>query len=133
VNETPGQHLAVSPDRVRAAGGGRKAAEETQHGLLEALDRLIEPTTARGDPEPTLRWTAKSVQNLASELKSQDFPVSVWLVQRMPHDSGYSLKGNLEVLEGARHPLRDEQSGYINAGAGRVLELGNPVLSADTK
>jgi hypothetical protein len=40
VNETPGQHLAVPADRVRAAGGGRKPAEETPPGLREALDRL---------------------------------------------------------------------------------------------
>jgi hypothetical protein len=36
-------------------------------------------------------------------------------------------------MEGARHPLRDEQFEYINAETGRMLELGNPVQSVDTK
>jgi len=30
-------------------GGGRKRAEDTDPGLVEALDKLIEPET-RGDP-----------------------------------------------------------------------------------
>ncbi|MDR2613424.1 MAG: ISAzo13 family transposase, partial [Deltaproteobacteria bacterium] len=73
------------------------------------------------------------MNNLTNELKSQDFSVSDRRVRSMLHDSGYSLEGNMKVLNGARHPLRDEQFEYINAEAGRMLELGNPVLSADTR
>jgi hypothetical protein len=46
--------------RSRAPGGGRKRAEETQPGLVEALDALVEPQ-ARGDPMAPLRWTCKFV------------------------------------------------------------------------
>ena len=35
--------------RIRRKGGGRKRLTETDPGLLQALDRLVEPTT-RGDP-----------------------------------------------------------------------------------
>lgn len=40
--------------RSRAAGGGRKRAEELQPGLVAALDTLVEPES-RGDPMTPLR------------------------------------------------------------------------------
>ena len=46
--------------RVRRAGGGRKKLAQHDPSLLQALERLIEPTT-RGDPESPLRWTCKSL------------------------------------------------------------------------
>lgn len=44
--------------RIRKTGGGRKKITETQPGILEALENLVEPLT-RGDPEYPLRWTCK--------------------------------------------------------------------------
>ena len=53
---------AVAAARVRCAGGGRKKLTQVDPGLLEALERLIEPST-RGDPMSPLRWTCKSTAN----------------------------------------------------------------------
>lgn len=53
--------------RVRRPGAGRKRLTETDPELLAALARLVEGES-RGDPERALRWTAKSVRNLAAEL-----------------------------------------------------------------
>ena len=39
--------------RIRKTGGGRKKITETQPGILEALEHLVEPLT-RGDPESPL-------------------------------------------------------------------------------
>src|SRR5665811_1543158 len=47
------------PRRIRRAGAGRKKLTQKDPGLLEALERLVEPVT-RGDPESPLRWTCKS-------------------------------------------------------------------------
>jgi len=52
---------------VRRPGGGRKALTETDPGLLDALNALVEPE-ARGDPKSPLRWTCKSLRRLAAEL-----------------------------------------------------------------
>jgi Rhodopirellula transposase DDE domain len=41
---------------------------ETDATLLVDLERLIDPVT-RGDPESPLRWTCKSIRNLAEELE----------------------------------------------------------------
>src|SRR5689334_22634491 len=50
---------AIPPGRIRRPGGGRKFVEDTDPGLWDALDALIDPVT-RGDPESPLRWTCKS-------------------------------------------------------------------------
>ena len=47
--------------RVRRPGGGRKSLTETNPGLLDELNALVEPD-ARGDPMSPLRWTCKSLR-----------------------------------------------------------------------
>ena len=59
---------STTPVRVRKEGGGRKRTIDVDETLRSDLEGLIEPVT-RGDPESPLRWTAKSVRNLADELK----------------------------------------------------------------
>jgi hypothetical protein len=61
--------------RLRREGGGRKALSETDPGLLEALERLVDPVT-RGHPQSPLRWTCKSTAKLAEELARQKHLVS---------------------------------------------------------
>jgi hypothetical protein len=71
------------PDgRVRRHGGGRKPAEELDPGLVEALLALVEPDE-RGDPMSPLRWTVKSLRNLAEELTRAGHPVSAPTVGRL--------------------------------------------------
>ena len=59
---------ALSGDRQRRVGGGRKSSATTQPGLRRALDRLIDPT-ARGSPTSPLRWTIQSTRRLAEALR----------------------------------------------------------------
>ena len=49
---------------MRGPGGGRPRIDETQPGIREALERLVDPVT-RGDPGSPLRWTCKSRAKLA--------------------------------------------------------------------
>ena len=49
-------------DRVRRKGGGQKPATETQPGILDALNDLVEPSI-RGDPEAALRWVSGDTAN----------------------------------------------------------------------
>src|SRR5947209_12900211 len=49
----------IGTGRSRKAGGGRKPLTYHNPDLLQALEKLVEPTT-RGDPESPLRWTCKS-------------------------------------------------------------------------
>ena len=56
--------------QIRQPGGGRKRVEDKDPGLLEALDRLVDPVT-RGDPTSPLRWTSKGTEKLAAELSEK--------------------------------------------------------------
>ncbi len=65
--QLPTKSRAVAATRVRSPGGGRRTLTQVDAGLLDALERLIEPAT-RGDPMSPLRWTCKSTARLAEEL-----------------------------------------------------------------
>jgi hypothetical protein len=119
-------------DRVRRPGGGRKKAVELDPDLLVVLDSLVEPES-RGDPMSPLRWTAKSTRTLAGELQRLGHQASADLVHRLLRYMGYSLQANAKVTEGAQHPDRDAQFGYINTQAGEHLAAGEPVISIDCK
>ena len=123
----------ISPSsRLRAPGGGDKSLLDTQPGLLEALDELVNPET-RGNPMSKLRWTSKSSTKLADELVDQGFEVSSRSVLRLLHRLGYSLQANAKVAEGRQHPDRDAQFHYLNDMATSFIDDGQPVISVDTK
>ena len=131
--------LRKKPDRsqrrrlpIRQKGGGRKKASLQDPNLLVDLEKLLEPVT-RGDPQSPLRWTCKSVRNLAAELRAQGHKVSHMLVAELLHEQQYSLQANRETKEGASHPDRDAQFEYINAQATEFLNRGQPAISVDTK
>src|SRR4029077_39156 len=85
---------------VRKAGGGRKRTVEQDATLVRDLEQLIEPLS-RGDPESPLRWTCKSVRNLAQEWGRGGHRVSHRLVAELLHELGYSLQANAKTLEGS--------------------------------
>ena len=63
---------------TRQAGAGRKKIETKDVTLLPDLLALVDSST-RGDPEAPLRWTCKSLRNLADELKAMGHTVRMWL------------------------------------------------------
>src|SRR6266853_3545788 len=121
------------PDgRARAPGGGRRRAEENDPTVLSALLGLVEPDE-RGDPESPLRWTTKSLRHLAEELTRQGHPVSAPTVGRLLRSADFSLQANAKTLEGAQHPDRDAQFGYINDQVKEHQADGEPVINVDAK
>jgi Rhodopirellula transposase DDE domain len=125
--------LDPEPGRARRPGGGRKPLAETDPGLLDALDSLVEPET-RGDPMTRLRWTTKSTRNIADELSEQGHPVSHHSVGRLLGGPlGYSMQANAKTAEGKQHPDRDAQFRYINDQVTARLTAGEPVISVDAK
>ena len=118
--------------RARRAGGGRKRLTERDPGLVAALEALVDPVT-RGDPESPLRWTCKSTAQLARALTAQGHPVSDDTVGRLLTQQDYTLQRTRKTVEGAQHPDRDAQFGYLNEQARAHLAAGQPVVSVDTK
>jgi hypothetical protein len=104
----------------------------TDPDLVAALDALVDPVS-RGDPESPLRWTTKSTAKLAAELTARGHRVSARTVAKLLKQAGYSLQANSKTIDGAQHPDRDAQFGYLNTQAERFQADGDPVISVDTK
>jgi hypothetical protein len=122
----------LDPGRVRRSGGGRRRLSETDPGLLVDLERLVDED-CRGDPESLLRWTSKSVRNLASALQGMGHQVEYVTVAKLLRSLGYSLQANVKTREGKQHPDRDAQFRRINVVTSGALDAGEPVISVDTK
>ena len=118
--------------RIRRPGGGRKPLTETDPGLQQALDALVDPAT-RGHPESPLRWTCKSTSKLAEELQHQGHAVSDRTVAHLLKPAGYSLQADRKTREGASHPDRNAQFEYINRRVIACQKRDQPVVSVDTK
>jgi Rhodopirellula transposase DDE domain len=118
--------------RVRRAGGGRKSLAQADPGLVPALLALVEDST-RGDPCSPLRWTTRSLANLARELTAAGHRCSAQTAGRLLAEQGFSLQANAKTIEGRQHPDRDAQFRYIAAQAGEFLAAGDPVISVDAK
>ncbi len=122
----------LGASRQRRAGGGRQRREDEQPELLAALDSLVDPGE-RGDPMSPLRWTCKSTQALAEELKTQGFEVSSTKVGSLLKSQGYSLQSNRKTIEGKQHPDRDAQFEFIARRVKARIRSGEPAISIDTK
>jgi hypothetical protein len=118
--------------RIRRPGAGRIPLTTSDPGLLEALDRLIDPVS-RGDPTSPLRWTCKSTSNLADELTEQGHSISPRTVAGLLHQMGYSLQVNRKVREGTCHPDRNGQFQHISKRVRSFQQAGQPAISVDTK
>jgi len=126
-SETP-----LPSGRQRRPGGGRKPLEHSQDDLIDAIDRLVEPTE-RGDPQSPLRWTCKSLRNLQRELRAEGHSVGRTKISRVLRSLGYSLQGNRKTREGTDHPDRNAQFEHIARRVVACRRGGRPAISVDTK
>jgi hypothetical protein len=122
----------LEPGRVRRPGGGRKPIKETDPGVVEDLERLVDPAT-RGDPDSPLRWTSKSLPKLAGALVGMGHQISADTVGALLRLLGYRLQANRKTRAGSQHPDRDAQFEHINRTVEAALAAGQPVISVDTK
>jgi hypothetical protein len=122
----------VSWDRQRKFGGGRRAIEVYQPGIVVALERIVDSST-RGDPMSPLRWICKSTRSIAEELNRQGFTVSHTKVAELLREKGYSLQANRKTVEGKQHPDRNAQFEHISKRVVAYLRSGQPAISIDTK
>ena len=93
-----------------------------------------------GDPMGSLKWTRKTTQKIAAELKSVGIEVSKTSVGNILKKLGYSLRTNIKnISSGGKLVTKDErekrnsQFKYINETRDRFNRKNNPALSVDTK
>ena len=118
--------------RIRRKGAGRKRTVDQDTTLKRDLEALVEPVT-RGDPESPLRWTCRSVRQLATELKRTGHHTSHRMVAELLHAMDYSLQANRKTLEGSSRPDRDAQFHHISNKIREFQADRQPVISVDTK
>ena len=118
--------------RCRRAGGGRKPAQVADPEVWAVLESLVDPT-ARGDPMNPLRWTLKSVRQLAAELAARCHRLGRTAVAKLLHDHDYRLQSNRKSREDADHPDRHAQFEYINGQMTAFLAADQPGVSVDGK
>src|SRR5207248_1412464 len=125
--------VGAAPDgRVRRAGAGRKPLEAADPRLIEDLERIVTPTQ-RGDPEQPLRWTIKSLRQIARALHDLGHGISHTSVGAVLRACGYSLQANRKTREGSHHPDRNAQFEYLNQTVDAALAEGQPAISVDAK
>jgi len=103
------------------------------------IETLMEYATA-GDPITGLKWTKKTTQKLAGELRTLGIKeVNRTSVCRLLKDLGFSLKVNhkkkaLGVKNTAEaRANRNQQFEYINLIRAQFADEGNPIISVDGK
>jgi len=122
----------LSSGRVRRGGGGRKQLRSRDSSLVGDLEHLVDPFS-RGDPMRPLRWTCKSIRQLARELRAKGHAVSPAKVAELLAEEGYSLQSHRKRDEGKGHIDRDAQFVHINEQVVGFQKQGQPVISVDTK
>ena len=92
----------------------------------------MDPAT-RGDPCSSLRWSSKSLGNIAGALVAVGHEVSDRTVGKLLRGLGFRLHANRKTREGTDHPDRDAQFRHIDATVTAALEAGEPTISVDSK
>ena len=105
--------------------------------MIKAIAELLEHETA-GDPISGLKWTRKTTEKVARELKRLKITVCPKTVARLLKDMGYSLRVNHKKVEsGNKNPppreVRDRQFKYISRMRKTFAKRGCPIISVDTK
>jgi len=118
--------------KVRRNGGGSPRLTTKDPGLLEDLERLLEPATM-GDPMRPLRWVSKSHDKLATGLRGMGHKVSSSSIPKLLESLKYCRHSNRKTKEGGKHPDRDAQFEYINAKVHEFQAADQPVISIDAK
>jgi hypothetical protein len=100
--------------------------------VLARIEELMKHETA-GDPMTGLKWTRRTTEKVAEELRELDIDVSARTVGRLLKKMGFSLRVNHKKLSSGSGPDRDEQFTYIAETRERFERQGCPVVSVDTK
>ena len=118
--------------RLRKEGGGRKKIIEKNPDIKNEIQSILEENTA-GDPMSDIKWTNKSVRNIANELNSPKKHIGKDTVASIVKDLGFSLQLNKKSFEGGTSAERDSQFRYINSMAKEYRQKNIPFISVDTK
>ena len=125
--------LAMSSERIRANGGGRKTAFETVEGLDEAFVKVIAEHTAGSPMDESQKWTNLKRQDISQLLESEGKAVSVTVVDQLLKKHHYRKRKAQKRKATGETTQRNEQFENIENIKTSYQAAGNPILSMDTK
>ena len=99
---------------------------------MHRIRELMVHETA-GDPISGLKWTHKTTEKIATELRSLGIAVSARSVAKLLKKMGFSLRVNHKKRSNGSPAQRDAQFAYISELRERFANEANPVISVDTK
>ena len=100
--------------------------------VIAKIEELMKHDTA-GDPMTGVKWTRRTTDKIACELRSLGVNVSSKTVGRLLKQLGFSLRVNHKKLCGATSEDRDTQFACIAELRERFAAAGHPIISVDTK
>jgi Rhodopirellula transposase DDE domain len=124
---------AMSSERIRADGGGRKSAFESVEGLDEAFLKVIAEHTAGSPMDENQKWTNLKRQDISQLLESEGKAVSVTVVDQLLKKHNYRKRKAQKRFATGETAQRNEQFENIETLKTSYRAAGNPVLSMDTK
>jgi len=92
----------------------------------------MEDDTA-GSPMGGLKWSRKSTYTVSKELCSINIFIGPKTTGKLLKDMKYSLKSNRKTVAETQHPDRNQQFEIIADMKKEFAELGQPVISVDSK
>lgn len=125
---------AMSEERQRAPGGGRKSAFDTIEGLDAAFLRVVERHTAGSPMDEAIKWTHLTRQQIADRLAEEaSISISVTVVDQLLKKHQFRRRQALKRKSTGHNPHRNEQFEKIHALVDTYQSAGEPVISMDTK
>jgi transposase len=120
--------------RIRKQGGGPKYVEEKYPDIQDRVRDIVDGSTY-GNPEKVLSWTTESLRSIQKVLaEKHNIKASHVTIGTILESLGYSKQANQKMLQvGEPHPDRNAQFEFIDKKAKRFIEIGEPVISVDTK
>jgi hypothetical protein len=105
-----------------------------QPDLLPAVEAVLEQDTAGSPVDANIRWTNRSVPDLAAKLQDQGFEIGPDALRRILFDElGLSRRQAYKDEAACHFPQRDEQFRYIARLRAKYEREDWPILSIDTK
>jgi hypothetical protein len=86
-----------------------------------------------GDPVTGIRWTRRTTEKIAAELRAIGIDVCANTVAKLLTELGFRLRVNHKKLTRRSDPDRDAQFTYIRAQREHFAARGLPVVSVDAK
>ena len=124
----------MPPPAAYAKKGGRPKASTAQPEAVAAIERIVEASTAGSPVEPTVRWTNRSPQEIAHQLRKEGHALCAETVRRILREElGLGRRQAVKSVTTCNYPHRDEQFEYIAQLRDEHAFWGFPVLSIDTK